>query len=82
MLSSSFSFLVLFDLPIEVILSAILLPTKSPVALAVLCTTFLPAVLAKVFLVLVAVSTNFLPYLSPTFFAKDKNPYPYIIFNF
>ena len=80
MLSSSFSFLILFGLPIEVILSAILLPTKSPVASAVLCTTLLPAVLAKVFPVLVAASTNFLPYLSPNFLAKDKNPYPFMYF--
>ena len=43
----SFSVIVCpFDF-IDVILSATLLPIKSPVASAVLCDTFLPAVLAK-----------------------------------
>ena len=61
------SFSVIVDLPfdfIDVILSAILLPIKSPVASADLCTTFLPAVLAKS-LVAFEVATFF-----PTFYLQ------------
>ena len=53
-----------FDLPIEVILSAILFPIKSPVASAVFSTTLLEAVFAASIPVFVAISINFLPYLS------------------
>ena len=71
-----FSFHFSLVLPTEVILSAILLPIKSPVASAVFCTTLLEAVFAASIPVFVAVSINFLPYLSPNFLAKDKKPYP------
>ena len=59
----------------EVILSAILFPIKSPVASAVFCTTLLEVVFAASIPVFVAVSVIFLPYLSPNFLAKEKNPY-------
>ena len=72
--SSGFSFGFSFDLPIEVILSAILFPIKSPVASAVFCTTLSEAVFTASIRVFVAVSTNFLPYLSPDFLAQDKKP--------
>ena len=62
-ISSDFS----FGLPIEVILSAFLFPIKSPVASAIFCTTLLEEVFAASVTVLVAVFTNFLPYLSPNF---------------
>ena len=45
-----------------VILSAILLPTKSPVASALLVSTFLPAILAKSLPALKQLSNIFLPY--------------------
>ena len=61
-----------FVLPTEVILSAILFPIKSSVASTVFCTTLLEAVFAASIPVFVAVSNNFLPYLSPNFIAKDK----------
>ena len=54
-ISSSFS----FGLPIEVILSAILFPIKSPVASAVFWTTLLEAVFAASIPVFVAVSISF-----------------------
>ena len=73
-ISSGFSFS--FDLPIQVILSAILFSIKSPVASAVFCTTLLEAVFAASIPVFVAVSINCLPFLSPNFLAKDKKPYP------
>ena len=38
--------------------------------------TLLDAVFAASTPVFVAVSINFLPYLSPTFLANDKKPYP------
>ena len=66
----------LFGLPIEVILSAILFPIKSPVASAVFQTTLFEAVFAASIPVFVAVSINFLLYLSPNFLANDKKPYP------
>ena len=62
-----FSFSFSFVLPIEVILSAILFPIKSPVASAVFCTTLLEAVFAASIPVFVALAINFLPYLSPNF---------------
>ena len=62
-LSSSFS--LLFVLPNEVILSAILFPIKSPVASTVFRTTHLEAVFAASIPVFVAVSNNVLPYLLP-----------------
>ena len=55
-----------------VILSAILLLIKSPVAFAVSLSTFLPAVLANVLLQ----SIKDLLYLSLKFLAKDIKPYP------
>ena len=61
-----FSF-VFFVLPTEVILSAILVSIKSPVACAVFCTTLLEAVFAASIPVFVALAINFLPYLSPNF---------------
>ena len=67
-----------FDLPIEVILSAILFLIKSPVASAVFWTTLLGAVFAAA--IPVAVSFNFVPYLLPHFLANDKNPYPLTLF--
>ena len=72
-ISSGFSFS--FDLPIEVILSAMLFPIKSPLASAVFCTTLLEAVFAASIPIFVAVSIHFLPYLSPNLLAKDKKPY-------
>ena len=45
-----------------VILSAILLPIKSPVASALLVSTFLPAILAKSLPALKLLSNIFLPY--------------------
>ena len=71
-----FSFVFSFVLPTEVMLSAILLLIRSPVASAFFCTTLLEAVFAASIPVLVAVSINFLPYLSPSSLAKDKKPYP------
>ena len=76
-ISSGFSFS--FDLPIEVILSAISFPIKSPVASAV-CTTLFEAVFATSIPVFVTVSINFLPYLSLNVLAKDKKPYPLTYF--
>ena len=75
-ISSSFS----FGLPIEVILSAILFPIKSPVASAVFCTTLLEAVFPASIPVFVAVSIIFLPYLSQDFVAIEKKPYLQRIF--
>ena len=57
-LSSSFCAL---SLVLLVILSAILLPIKSPVASALLVSTFLPAILAKSLPVLKLLSNIFLP---------------------
>ena len=75
-ISSGFSFVFgfSFDLPIKVILSAILFPIKSPVAYAVFCTTLLEAIFAASIPCLVAVSINFLHYLLPKFLANDKKP--------
>ena len=75
-----FSFSFSFVLPIEVILSAILFPIKSPVASAVFYTTLLEAAFAVSIPVFVAVSINFLLYLSPNFLAKGKKPYPLTYF--
>ena len=55
----SFVFGFSFDLPIEVILSALLFTIKSPVASAGFYTTFLDAAFAASIPVLVAVSINF-----------------------
>ena len=71
-LSSSFSLLFVF--PTEVILSAILFPTKSLVAFAVFHTALLEAIFAASIPVFVAVSINFLPYLSPSFLANENEP--------
>ena len=57
-LSSSFCAL---SLVLLVILSAILLPIKSPVASALLVSTFLPAILAKSLPALKLLSNIFLP---------------------
>ena len=57
----SFSFCSLF-LTLLVILSAILLPIKSPVASALLVSTFLPAILAKSLPALKLLSNIFLPF--------------------
>ena len=54
----------------EVILSAILFSIKSPAASAVFRTTHLEAVFCVPITVFVAVSINFLPYLSQNFQAK------------
>ena len=66
-LSSSFCSLFLALL---VILSAILLPIKSPVASALLVNTFLPAILAKSLPALKPLSKIFLPYF---FFHRFTN---------
>ena len=71
-----FFWLFSFVLPTEVILSAILLPIRSPVASAVFCTTLLEVVFAASIPVFVAVSINLLPYLSLNFLANDRKPYP------
>ena len=71
-LSSFFS--LLFVLPTEVILSAVLFPIKSPVAFAGFWTTLLEAVFAASIPVFVAVSINLLPYFSPDIFAYDTKP--------
>ena len=60
-----------------VILSAILLPIKSPVDFAVFLSIFLPAVLANFLLTLVPLSIKDLLYLSLKFLAKDVKPYPF-----
>ena len=75
-ISSGFSFVFVFSfgLPIEVILSTILFPIKSPVDSAVFCTTLLEAIFAASIPALVAVSSNFLLYLLPKFLANDKKP--------
>ena len=78
MLSLSFSFS--SDLPIELMLSAILFPIKSPVASSVFQTTRLEVVFAASIPVFLAVSINFLPYLLPNFFAYDKKPYSRMYF--
>ena len=65
--SISFVFYFSFVLPIEVILSAVLFPIKSPAASAVFWTTLFEAVFAASIHVLVAVSIKFLPYLLPNF---------------
>ena len=63
-----------------VVLSAILLPTKSPVAYAVFWTALCDAVFIASLADFLAVSINFWLYLLlkflPMFLAKDKNPYP------
>ena len=64
----------------EVVLSAILFPIKSPVASAVFWTTLFEAVFAASIPVFVAVSINFLQYLSPYFLATYKKPYPLTYF--
>ena len=61
-----------FDLPAEVILSAILFPVKFPVAYSVFCTTLLEAIFAASIPVFVAVSINLLPYLPSQFLKNDK----------
>ena len=65
-----------------VILSAILLAIKSPVASAVFCIALLGAVFIASVVGFLAVSKSFYPYLLLIFLAKDKNPYPftYILF--
>ena len=60
-----------------VILSAILLPIKSPVAFAVSLNIFLQAVLANFLLTSVPLSIKDLLYLSLKFLAKDLKPYPF-----
>ena len=77
-LPSSFSLLLV--LPSEVILAAILFAIKSPVASAVFWTTRLEAVFVASIPVFVAISINFLPYLSPNFTANYKKPYPLTYF--
>ena len=74
-LSSSFCSLFLALL---VILSAILLPIKSPVASALLVYTFLPAILAKSLPALKLLSNIFLPY----FFHRFTNVKAFIKYFF
>ena len=66
----------------EVILLAILFPIRSPVASAVFWTTLLEAVFVASIPVFVAVSINFLTYLSPNFLANYKklNPSTYFLY--
>ena len=63
-----------------VVLSAILLPIKSPVAYAVFWTALCDAVFIASLADFLAVSINFWLYLLlkflSMFLAKDKNPYP------
>ena len=65
-----------------VILSTILLPTKSPVASAEFYIARLEAVFIASVVDFLAVSTNFFPCLLLILLAKDMNPYPftYILF--
>ena len=65
-----------------VILSAILLPTKSPVVSAVFCIALLEAVFIASVADFLAVSTSFFQYLLLILLAKYMNPYPftYILF--
>ena len=61
-----------------VILSAILFPTRSPVASAVFWSTRFEAVVSAFVANFFVMSRSFCPYLMlrflPMFFAKDKNP--------
>ena len=67
-----------------VILSAIFLPIKSPVASAVFWIALFKAALIASSADFLALSRNFWPYLLlkflTMFFAKDKNPYPFTYF--
>ena len=78
--STFFLFSFYFDLPTEVILSAILFPKKSPVISAVSLTTLFETVFAAFVPVFVPVLIYFLPYLSPNFIANDKKLYPLTYF--
>ena len=60
-----------------VILSAIILPIKSPVAFPGSLSIFSPAVLANFFHTSIPLSINDLLYLSLKFLAKDIKPYPF-----
>ena len=64
-----------------VILSAILLPVKSPVVSAVFWIAVYDAVFIASVVAFLALSISFWPYLLlkllPIFLAKDKNPYPF-----
>ena len=87
--SSLVLFSLFFDLPSEVVLSAILFPTKSPVASALFLTIFLPAVLANslpcffvisiifYFLLLFQYSLIFYHIYLQTFLQMTKKPYPF-----
>ena len=71
-----------FVSPTEVI-SAILFPIKFPVISGVFWTTLLKAVFAASISIYVAMSMNFLLYLSPNFLGNDqmtKNLYPLTYF--
>ena len=78
--SSSFDNYLLDFLETLVILSAILLPIKSPVASAVFWTALFEAVFIASVVDFLTVSRSFWLYLLfkflPMFLAKDKNPYP------
>ena len=63
-----------------VLFSAILLPTKSPVASAVFCIAHLEAVFIASVADFLAVSTSFFSYLLLILLAKDMNPYPFTSF--
>ena len=69
-----------FGLPIEVILSAILFPIKSPVASADFLTTLFEPVFAASIPVLFAVFVYFSTYLLPNFLTNDKKPLPLTYF--
>ena len=62
------------------ILAGILLPMNSPVASAVLWTTFWEAVFRASISVLAAVSNNCFPCLLDIFLSNDKNPDPLTYF--
>ena len=66
-----------FDLRTEVISLAILFPIKLPGASAFFLTTLFQVVFVGSITVFVGVSINFSPYLSPSFLANDKKPYPF-----
>ena len=67
-------FSLLFALPTEIILLAILFPIKSPVASVVFLTTLLEVVFAASIPAFVEVSNNFLPYLYyQIFFQMSKS---------
>ena len=77
---SSFSYSLFYLMNVLPNFVTILFPIKSPVASAVFLTTHLEAAFAASIPVFIAVSINFLPYLSSNFIANDKKPYPLTYF--